>query len=158
MPPPSAALQESLIPELRPAMNHTLECVGEDAGASSTGPDPSTPALDHVWTCLRDLLTADTDWVNAQGVVWLYLVLLTAAQHHMRLNAGMLAAGGHRVSGSRESSSICPCNHDQGTEVLDQSMSLHMLVQRQPVVAGRPVALLAMCNPGEHLLWGRAKP
>ena len=72
--------------------------MGEDAQASTTGPDPSTQALDHVWTCLRDLLTADTAWVNAQGVAWLYLVLLTAAQHHMRLNAGVLATGGYPAS------------------------------------------------------------
>ena len=79
------------MPELRPGMSHTLECVGEDAQASNLEPGAADPSLDHVWMCLRDLLTADTAWVAEQGVLWLYLALLTAAQHHMRLNPGARA-------------------------------------------------------------------
>lgn len=51
---------------------------------------PATPLaqLDHVWECLSDLLRAGSPWARSQGVLWLYLVLLTAAQHHMRLHPG----------------------------------------------------------------------
>ena len=69
-------------------MHHTLECVVEDAGRAEGAQGASSAPMDHMWTCLRDLLVADSAWVADQGVLWLYLVLLTAAQHHMRLHAG----------------------------------------------------------------------
>ena len=133
-------MQETLPPELQPALEHTLECVDEDAGvcppaavrapllsgcwiwctcqmghtchvhhlkflrilpaedtvwalAGLDGESPPSPlpSLDHVWECLGDLLRSSSPWARSQGVLWLYLLLLTAAQHHMRLHPGALS-------------------------------------------------------------------
>ena len=59
------------------------------AGLDGALPASPLPSLDHVWECLADLLRSGSRWAHSQGVLWLYLVLLTAAQHHMRLHPGV---------------------------------------------------------------------
>ncbi|KAK9785017.1 hypothetical protein WJX73_004062 [Symbiochloris irregularis] len=86
-------MQGLLPPALQPALEHTLACVDEDAGdAGAVDLDSSQGAAgshqgpaDGVWECLCTLLCSEDPWAGRIGTEWLYLLVLTAAQHQLHL-------------------------------------------------------------------------
>ena len=51
-----------------------------------------TGPADHVWAFLCELLCSEDAWAGQLGSEWLYLLVLTAAQHQLQLVPGVHGA------------------------------------------------------------------
>lgn len=49
---------------------------------------PASGPADDVWSCMCDLFCSDDSWAGRLGADWLYLLILTAAQHQLQLSPG----------------------------------------------------------------------